>query len=206
MNINGSPRAGVLAHNPASYLGVDSRPGPGVDEICNVYDLVERFGENYCDILISMEMLEHVCDWRSAVHQHKAVLKPGGLLILTTRSQGFMYHGFPYDFWRYELDDIKYIFGDLRILELSPDPSQIGILLAARKKKNWKNYSEAGLGGMALYCILCRNPVLAITDEIINTWYAQWVQNIPEGMEEKMQWITNPIHELKRIVNNKGKL
>src|SRR5258706_10080849 len=99
-NVNGSPREVLAAHKPKSYVGVDFGPGRDVDIVVDAKDLVEHFGPSFFDVVVSTEMLEHAADWRTAVDQMKRVLRPGGLLILTTRGPGFPYHGFPHDYWR----------------------------------------------------------------------------------------------------------
>lgn len=133
LDVNGSLRSHVLSLLPASYLGVDITPGPGVDEVCDAGALLERFGPARFDIVVTTEMMEHVRDWRRVLDNLKGVLKPGGLLVLTTRSAGFPYHGFPHDFWRYEVDDLRRLFVDFQIEELGPDPVQAGVFLRARK-------------------------------------------------------------------------
>lgn len=102
-------------------------PGEGgVDEVWDARYLSEKFGENSFDVVLSTEMLEYVDDWRKVITEMKRVLRPDGILIITTRSPGFPYHGFPYDFWRYTLEDFKIIFSDFIILVLSQDdPPQV---------------------------------------------------------------------------------
>jgi SAM-dependent methyltransferase len=133
LNVNGSVRPIVQAFGPSSYIGVDIQIGAGVDEICDAYDIVSHFGEDQFDLLISTELLEHVRDWRKVVSNFKNVLKPGGLLFITTRSKGFGYHGFPFDYWRFEVSDMRDIFSDFIVESIVNDPIVPGVFLKARK-------------------------------------------------------------------------
>ena len=96
-------------------------------------NLLSHFGDNKFDVVISTEVLEHIYDWKTAVKNMKGVLKPEGLIFLTTRSRGFPYHGYPHDYWRYEVDDIRKIFGEYEILALEPEQTAKGIRLKAKK-------------------------------------------------------------------------
>jgi hypothetical protein len=63
----------------------------------------------------------------------KGVLKPLGLLIVTTRGPGFPYHGFPHDYWRFTTGDFVEIFNDFLFMAFKPDPQYSGVMLKARK-------------------------------------------------------------------------
>jgi SAM-dependent methyltransferase len=97
-DVNGSVRPYVESLAPSSYLGVDIAPGPRVDRVLDARELVGQLGGDSADIVITTEMLEHVRDWHTVVTNLKAVLRPGGYLLVTTRSAGFPYNAWPYDF------------------------------------------------------------------------------------------------------------
>lgn len=160
-NVNGTLRQTLEAMGPASYHGVDISMGPGVDEVCGVDQLVERFGRDKFDLVVSTEMFEHVRDWRDATTNLKNVLKPGGTLLLTTRSRGFPYHGYPFDFWRYEPADMEVIFGDMEILANEPDPEQAGVFIKARRPDN---FVERDLTNVHLYSIVTRRRQQDVSD------------------------------------------
>jgi len=133
LDVNGSVRPDVVALGPASYVGVDLTTGPGVDEVVDAARLIQRFGHESFDLVITTEMVEHTLDWPAVVRNLKGVLRPDGHLLLTTRSPGFHFHAYPYDFWRYTPDDMRTIFGDLDILTIEDDTDAPGVFLFARR-------------------------------------------------------------------------
>ena len=161
-DVNGSPRELVELHQPASYLGIDIAEGPGVDRICPAERIVEEFGPASFDVIISTEMIEHVRDWQLIISTMKRALAPDGLLIVTTRSFGFPHHDYPSDFWRYELSDMRVIFGDCTIERLEPDGTvDPGVFVAARKPKD---FDEFDLTGYALYSMVCGDRVISVEE------------------------------------------
>lgn len=149
-DVNGSVRPSVEKLFPSEYIGVDIEPGSRVDLVCDAVDLVRMFGAERFDVALSTEMVEHVPDWRSVMSNFKRVLKPGGVLLITTRSVGFPYHGYPHDYWRYGVGDMQAIFADMDILALMPDPYEAGVFLKAKKPLL---FEEKDLSGYALYSI-----------------------------------------------------
>lgn len=149
-NVNGSLRPLVTALGPSEYVGVDIMEGPGVDIICDAADLPNRFIPGSFDLVISTEMIEHVKDWRMIIHNLKNLCRAGGSILITTRSRGFFYHGYPDDYWRYEIDDMQYIFQDFVISIIEKDP-QFGVMMKATRPRE---YSEMDLQDYRLYSII----------------------------------------------------
>lgn len=139
-DVNGSVRPILTAHRPAEYLGVDMAPGRGVDRVLDCTRLVAEFGAGSWDVVVSTEMLEHVSDWRASVRNLIHVVKPGGLLVITTRSPGFPYHPFPEDHWRYSVAAMERIVANARLepLEIVADPEAPGVFVKARKPDDWR--------------------------------------------------------------------
>lgn len=144
-DINGSLRGYVVSLKPASYVGVDFAAGEGVDVVCDAGDLVEQFGVASFDVVISTEMLEHAKDWRAAILAMKRVLVPDGILVLTARGPGMFLHGYPFDWWRFTLHDVRRIFADFSIIKLEDDKQAPGFLLCARKPVAWRDGLDLSL-------------------------------------------------------------
>jgi SAM-dependent methyltransferase len=145
---------------PSRYLGVDIERGAGVDEICDAEDLRRRFGDQSFDVLISTELVEHVRDWRLVISNFKHVLRPGGVVLVTTRSRGFSYHGYPDDHWRYEVEDMTIIFSDFEIKTVQPDPTTPGVFVKAVKPAAFR---EADLQGYKLFSVKSHRRVDSVS-------------------------------------------
>ena len=132
-DVNGSIRPHAESLAPRSYIGVDIAEGPRVDRVLDATRLIETFGRESFDVVVTTEMVEHVRDWRTVMANLKGVLRPGGHLLVTTRSAGFPYHGWPYDFWRYEPEDMRRIFADLELIAVESDTASPGIFVFGRR-------------------------------------------------------------------------
>jgi len=187
LDVNGSVRSIVTVHQPARYVGVDLQEGPGVDAVCDATELVSRFGENSFDLVISTEMLEHVRDWRMVVSQIKRVVKPGGVLLVTTRSRGFPYHGFPYDFWRYEPGDVEALFSDFQSERIETDQILPGVLFKARKPHQ---FVENDMSGHALYSVIVDARVIDVSDADLTKFHRR---------RERRRLLQTPERVLRRL-------
>jgi SAM-dependent methyltransferase len=167
-NSNGSLRSIYESYKPSEYIGVDIVGGPGVDVICNAECLLEYFSNKNFDIIVSTELLEHVRDWQAVISNLKALCKPGGIILITTRSYGFSYHAFPYDFWRYEFDDMKNIFSDCEILALENDANSPGVFIKIRKPIL---FQEVDLSSYQLFNIVANKRLTKFEDRYFKNRY-----------------------------------
>jgi len=187
--VNGSVRPLIEKFfNPKEYIGVDIEKGKFVDIVCDAENLVDYFGKETFDVVISTELLEHVKDWRKVINNMKEVLKPNGYIYITTRSKGFPYYGYPYDFWRYEVEDMKKIFKDFEIIKLQKDPEAPGVFLKAKKPKN--NIEPIDLSEISLYSIVLGKR----TKEIVAKFPFQrkckiFIQNLIDLIKNKLRGV-----------------
>jgi len=136
-DVNGSCRPWIVSQLPASYVGTDMTAGPNVDLVCRGEDLPSTVGAESQDLIICTEVLEHVEDWFCFLESVWFCLKPGGILLLTTRSPGFPLHNYPSDWWRFTVRDMLTIFEDQEILTVTADPTtDPGVGVIIRKKDN----------------------------------------------------------------------
>lgn len=150
-NFNGSWRPFIEKLQPKQYIGVDIQPGDDVDFVCDGTQILEKFGPNSFDVIIATEVFEHLRDWKLVVTNIKKVLKPNGFLFITTRSKGYWYHAYPYDFWRYEVSDMKAIFSDMKIINCISDPDNPGVFVKVQKPSKFK---QKNLDKYELYSII----------------------------------------------------
>jgi SAM-dependent methyltransferase len=137
-DVNGSCRPWIMQQLPASYIGTDMQPGPGVDLVCTGQELPSKVGTEAADLVVCTEVLEHVEDWHGFLTSIWSVLRNGGILLLTTRSPGFPLHNYPADHWRFTVRDMLAIFGEQDILTVTADPTSdpgVGVIVQKRSKR-----------------------------------------------------------------------
>jgi SAM-dependent methyltransferase len=80
------------------YIGCDIQAGPGVDRIDDIHSL--SMPDESVGTVVCLETLEHVADPIRAVQEMHRVLKPGGVLAISSL-MFFPIHEHPWDFWRF---------------------------------------------------------------------------------------------------------
>ncbi len=171
-DVNGSLRYGTELLKPAEYIGVDIEKGPGVDIICSSDDMVQKFGENSFDVVLSTCLLEHVRHWKNAVTNMKKVCKPNGIILMIVPSQ-WPFHEFPYDFWRYTKEDIKNIFSDCEILTLEEDHHKPSLVYAKIKKPS--EFTENDLTDYQLHSVVTNKKTNEIQDRDLQSFYFRYL-------------------------------
>ena len=146
---------------PARYLGIDVIRGPGVDIVGSVEALTGATGASIADVVICAEVMEHVRDWRTAITEMKRTLKPGGRLLITTRSPGYRFHASPFDYWRYTVEDARAMVADMDGVVVEPDPSSPGIFISAVMPIA---FEAADLSGMQIQSILTGHRELKVRE------------------------------------------
>ena len=138
LNVNGSVRE--LFDN-ADYVGIDRRPGPGVDVVMDARD-VRATG---FDVVVCTEVLEHDPDPQSIIDCAERVLKPGGLLILTAGSNGREPHGAdggplgPVEHYgNVEPEELERMLADWYEVEVAYVPSSCGVHASAKAPLRWE--------------------------------------------------------------------
>jgi hypothetical protein len=118
-------------------VGLDYRPGPGVDFIADAHQ-IDGLGFTPA-VITCTEMLEHDSRPWETVAECFRVLISGGYFIVTARGfdeRGcFPVHGYPCDYWRYSKDGIVELLSSagFDVLDARRDPEEIGVFVTAIK-------------------------------------------------------------------------
>ena len=93
------PYRSVIEPHVGKYLGVDLEMNPKAEHHID-FDSKTTLPDNYADIVLSNQVLEHVDSPSGYLQEALRILKPGGSIILTTHGYWY-YHPTPNDYWRW---------------------------------------------------------------------------------------------------------
>ncbi len=110
---------------------------PCIDIVCDVEEMKPVATESI-GLVLNLESLEHIPNPRRAMEEIRRVLRPEGLLILTT-VMNFRIHRTPKDYWRFAPDGIELLLNRFTLLDCTLEESlkkPKGIWVVARKTSN----------------------------------------------------------------------
>ncbi|MEO5910251.1 MAG: class I SAM-dependent methyltransferase [Pelobium sp.] len=93
------PYREVIAPMVGEYIGVDLAMNPKATHHID-FDSKTTLPDNFADIILSNQVLEHVDTPSGYLQEAFRLLKPGGHLLLSTHGYWF-YHPTPNDYWRW---------------------------------------------------------------------------------------------------------
>jgi SAM-dependent methyltransferase len=91
------------------YVGVDMRPGPGVDCVANVEALPQADGS--VGTVLALSTFEHVAHFWRGFAEVRRVLRPDGALLVSVPFY-FHVHGYPSDYWRFTPEALHLLLED----------------------------------------------------------------------------------------------
>jgi len=99
-----------------AFVGCDLRMGPGVDEVQDLHALAIPDGS--VGTVLLFDTIEHVrAPWQALAEIHR-VLKPGGIVIMTSVWY-FPIHAYPDDYWRFTASAFRTLFEDFETVSVA---------------------------------------------------------------------------------------
>jgi SAM-dependent methyltransferase len=86
------------------YIGCDMRAGCGVDRVLNLHSI--DLSSETAGTVFAFDTLEHVEYPRKAVDEIYRILKPGGMIAISSVMK-FPIHNYPNDYWRFTPEGFK---------------------------------------------------------------------------------------------------
>jgi len=99
------------------YIKQDMRDfdPPCIDMICDIADM-KPISDESIGLVLNLESLEHLPYPQKGIDEIHRVLRPNGLLILTTVMH-FKIHRAPKDYWRFTPDGLELLLNRFKILD-----------------------------------------------------------------------------------------
>jgi SAM-dependent methyltransferase len=130
------------------YIKQDMRDfdPPCIDVICDIADM-KPIADESIGLVLNLESLEHLPYPQRAIDEIHRVLRPNGLLILTTVMH-FKIHQAPRDYWRFTPDGIELLLSRFKILDCTLEGDlkrPKGIWVTAQKTSHEEEWGKLPL-------------------------------------------------------------
>ncbi len=134
----------------ATIIQADIDPARKPDVVASVCDM-PMFENGRFDAVFMMEVLEHVTEPHLAVKELRRVLKPGGLLVLSTPFI-FPLHDEPHDYYRYTKYGLAFMLREFVDVEIRPRNDYLHAIMVLFARLAVTNHKRDRLFGMMLFC------------------------------------------------------
>jgi SAM-dependent methyltransferase len=94
-----------------TYTGLDIHEGDNVDLVGDVHTVSSQLPRDHYDAVFSISVFEHLAMPWQAVIEINRIMKPGGLLYISTHPT-IPPHELPWDFWRYSSETFKALLNE----------------------------------------------------------------------------------------------
>lgn len=189
-NLNGNCKS-FIEERGLHYLGLDIQSGPDVDVIADITgdfpQLTTALGRDQFDLVICMNVLEHLYEPVKALTQMRQLLRPGGYLMVVTPLVWDL-HEHPHDFYRLNPDFFKKFMKD-QAMPAVPETFVLSV------RDNRKFYSDTSALPMLIPPGLRKGPqgflVKVVCKIFLPHWYESWSHiYLNLIMQKESVWMT----------------
>lgn len=161
-----APYKNYFLQSCRTYIGVDWRPGDGVDHVADLNQSISLEGE-IADSIVSLSVLEHLYEPQMMINEAFRLLRPNGHFVLQVPWQWWI-HEAPHDYYRFTPYALRKMLQHAGFSEIKIKP-QCGYFSAAALKFNY--FSRRATVGKTLMACFFRVTLPLIWH--VNQWLAK---------------------------------
>jgi SAM-dependent methyltransferase len=168
-------QAGPYARHFPRRVGLDLRHSPGIAVVGDARAL--PFHNDVFDVVLCTEMLEHVPEPQAAIDEMWRVLRPGGLLVLTTRFL-FPIHDAPHDYFRFTKYGLRHLLRRFEVVQLQEETDSVGTLAVLVQRLGMQAHTLGSSSLRAVWLVAAR--VMLAFSGVISDEFGDVQRRVPE--------------------------